>query len=51
MSRWSKEEVKLSQLKMMRSNFYMQRAYPRPKSSPYDEEIEELEKKIKETME
>lgn len=47
MSRWSKEEIRLSQLKMMRSQYYMQRAYPRPKTSPYDEEIRELERKMR----
>ena len=47
MSRWTEDEIRLSHLKMMRNNFYMQRAYPRPKTSPYDEEIKELEMKMR----
>lgn len=46
MSRWIPEEIRLSQLKTMRNIYYQQKCYPRPKSSPYDNEIEELEKII-----
>lgn len=41
-----KLEIRLSHLKQMRSEFYRFRHYPRPKTSPYDKEIEEIEKKV-----
>lgn len=42
---------RLFNLKQMRSIFYQQRCYPRPKSSPYDVEIRELEEKLEVIME
>ena len=44
-------EVKLSQLKYMRSEYYKFRCYPKPTSSPYDKEIAELEKQLEERKE
>lgn len=39
-------EIRLLNLKLMRSKYYSYRCYPRPKTSPYDAEIEELERKL-----
>lgn len=39
---------RLFNLRQMRNIYYSQRCYPRPKSSPYDAEIKELEEKLKE---
>ena len=46
----NKEEMqrRLFNLKQMRNTYYSYRCYPRPKSSPYDAEIRELEEKLKE---
>ena len=41
------DETKLFNLKQMRNQYFSFRCYPRPKTSPYDEEIKELEKKLK----
>lgn len=40
-------ETKLFNLKQMRSIYYQFGHKPRPKTSPYDEEIEEIEKQLK----
>ena len=40
-------ETRLFNLKQQRNIFYSFRCYPRPKSSPYDEEIKEIEKILK----
>ena len=40
------KETRLSQLKQMRANYYSFGHRPRPKTSPYDKEIAELEKQI-----
>lgn len=40
-------ETKLFNLKQMRSIYYQFGHKPRPKTSPYDEEIAELEKQLK----
>jgi len=38
--------MRLFNLKQMRSNYLCFRCYPRPKTSPYDQEIAELEKQL-----
>ena len=43
----SSEETRLFNLKQMRNQYFSFRCYPRPKTSPYDGEIDELEKKLK----
>ena len=40
-------KTRLFNLKQMRNIYMSFRCYPRPKSSPYDEEIKELEEKVK----
>lgn len=40
-------ETRLFNLKQQRNIFYSFRCYPRPKSSPYDEEIKEIEEILK----
>lgn len=37
---------RLFNLKQMRNTYYSYRCYPRPKCSPFDKEIRELEKKL-----
>lgn len=37
---------RLFNLKQMRNTYYSYRCYPRPKCSPFDEEIRELEEKL-----
>ena len=44
----SSDEIRLFNLKQMRNQYFSFRCYPRPKTSPYDKEIDELEKKLKE---
>lgn len=41
-----KQEMRLFNLKQMRAKYYSFRCYPRPKTSPYDEEIEQLEMEL-----
>ena len=41
------DEARLFNLKQMRNQYLWFRCYPRPKTTPYDKEIAELEKKLK----